>query len=181
MTNLITPLASEEVTEEMIERPTLDEPWDYVTLRDAYLELADQYDNLRTAMSAARTPDLTRADGKTGLKPCPFCGGTDVASDCNGENDFDVTCLNCKSGTISAGPSKEDRTSAIAAWNTRTPDPSTAEKREIAKEALERARLLIGLRGQNERLSDVAREGNLNEAWHILDAALAKIDGSEQG
>ena len=29
-----------------LERPTLEEPWDYATLRDAYLELADAYEDL---------------------------------------------------------------------------------------------------------------------------------------
>jgi hypothetical protein len=29
-----------------LERPTLEEPWDYSTLRDAYLELADAYEDL---------------------------------------------------------------------------------------------------------------------------------------
>lgn len=34
------------VSEELIEKPTLDDPWDYATLRDAYLELAAQYEQL---------------------------------------------------------------------------------------------------------------------------------------
>jgi hypothetical protein len=29
-----------------LERPTIEEPWDYATLRDAYLELADAYEDL---------------------------------------------------------------------------------------------------------------------------------------
>jgi hypothetical protein len=38
--------------------------------------------------------------------------------------------------------------------------------------ACDAAKVLIG--AQNDDLSEAARQSNINEAWHILDAAIAK-------
>jgi len=43
---------------------------------------------------------------------------------------------------------------------------------DAMREALERAKVLIG--AKNDGLSEAARQSNINEAWHILDAALTQ-------
>jgi Lar family restriction alleviation protein len=48
----------------------------------------------------------------TELKPCPFCGSTDVEY-----IDFYVACNRCSA----MGPSDESDIDIIKAWNTRTP------------------------------------------------------------
>lgn len=49
------------------------------------------------------------------LKPCPFCGSTDLDFDDNGENNLWVYCNNCQEeGGIGVG--KEE---AIKVWNRR--------------------------------------------------------------
>lgn len=118
------------------------------------------------------------------LLPCPFCGGSDVSSDCSGENDFDVTCWSCKAGAISCGPSKEDRASAIAAWNTRAiaamPDQSAEVERWLRAyqiafdqamdngERLQRASAeLAAAKLENEKLRNAL--GQLQDYNHALD------------
>lgn len=64
---------------------------------------------------------------ETKLKPCPFCGEVREEND---ESTYGlsigrtkvwwVSCLTC--GGVE-GPSAKTRTGAIAAWNTRAPDP----------------------------------------------------------
>ena len=44
-------------------------------------------------------------------------------------------------------------------------------------EAVEQARLLIGEGGQKDSLSEAQRQSNRNQAWHLLNNALAKARG----
>lgn len=62
------------------------------------------------------------------LLPCPFCGSGNV--DAVGSSG---TCRNCWAD----GPSRDSRTSAIAAWNARTPSRAAVRAevlREVANE-----------------------------------------------
>ena len=55
------------------------------------------------------------------LKPCPFCGGTDLYIYIDGEEflrDFEVYCAEC-GGQVSYFGTEAD---AIAAWNRRAED-----------------------------------------------------------
>lgn len=56
------------------------------------------------------------------LKPCPFCGGENIAIDRLGDQVFDVTCWDCRAGTggdVSFGPEAASRLDALKTWNTR--------------------------------------------------------------
>lgn len=67
------------------------------------------------------------------LKPCPFCGSGNV--DAVGSSG---TCRNCWAD----GPSRDSRTSAIAAWNARAPSRGAVRAeafREIADGCEEQA------------------------------------------
>jgi hypothetical protein len=46
--------------------------------------------------------------------------------------------------------------------------------------SMESAKLLIGESGQSDRFTEAQRQGNRNQAWHILNAALQQgsVDGS---
>jgi Lar family restriction alleviation protein len=56
------------------------------------------------------------------LKPCPFCGSSNVYESSNGLDSHFLNCLDCGS----EGPACKDVVSAGAAWNQRTQplDPS---------------------------------------------------------
>lgn len=53
-----------------------------------------------------------------GLKPCPFCGSTDVEIAWYGKDGEAVICIGCGG----SGSQYTDRTKAIAAWNRRVDD-----------------------------------------------------------
>lgn len=55
------------------------------------------------------------------LKPCPFCGSTDIEIAWYGKDGEAVICLGC-GGT---GSQYTDRAKAIAAWNRRVDDEHT--------------------------------------------------------
>lgn len=51
------------------------------------------------------------------LKPCPFCGGTDIRIDLEDEyNNWRIMCYNCSGRMIGYSKSR-----TITKWNTRTP------------------------------------------------------------
>lgn len=104
------------------------------------------------------------------LKPCPFCGSADIRSDCNGENDFDVTCWQCRAGTIAVGPTAEQRALAIAAWNTRV------NSHDVLVEAGGRLATVAFNLAQSNRL-DERTKAFLKEAQENWDAALAAAKG----
>ena len=49
------------------------------------------------------------------LKPCPFCGGTDLCVDQFGLEKFGVSCESADCGAI--GPERKTKDDAIEAWN----------------------------------------------------------------
>lgn len=120
------------------------------------------------------------------MKPCPFCGGSDIQS-------FairDGRKMQCKCGA-SPGPQffgPLDKPSAderlVAAWNTRTP-PTPTEGAEIVERLLARATTLEKLGQENRPLTseyDVAmvvltREHLRSAATHITtqDAELTRL------
>lgn len=57
------------------------------------------------------------------LKPCPFCGSTNISTDLVGE----IECRQC----FASGPCSEDEWTA---WNTRTPDPRIARLEKALRE-----------------------------------------------
>lgn len=59
------------------------------------------------------------------LKPCPFCGGSDVSP-----SSFDVKCMEC--GVEMPGGTER----AIAAWNRRAPSPDMREAVEALTTAV---------------------------------------------
>jgi len=75
------------------------------------------------------------------LKPCPFCGGTDLDRAGRGPMKCWVECLGC----TSEGPFGETPAAAIAAWNRRAADDDPpVTRKELAYLLLSVMRLLEG-------------------------------------
>ncbi|WP_416192969.1 Lar family restriction alleviation protein [Nitrobacter sp. TKz-YC01] len=66
------------------------------------------------------------------LKPCPFCGGSDVVCCDQGDDDFAVTCKSC--GVSSRFD--DDKSKAVAAWNTRATLQPSGDRRGAIAQAL---------------------------------------------
>lgn len=73
------------------------------------------------------------------------------------------------------GPIVGDRYLSVCMSATRLADGQLIAAAPDLLDAAERAKVLIGAR--NDNLSEVARQCNINEAWHILNAAIAKARG----
>ena len=86
------------------------------------------------------------------LKPCPFCGSENLYVHTNIE-ESDVFCPECETN----GPVHNSDAEAIAAWNTRTPDPAVLALVDAAREVY--------------RISE--RD---HVAWRKLSEALAAFD-----
>jgi len=68
------------------------------------------------------------------LKPCPFCGFTDVEPYRSGDNNHYVECPRC--GTF--GPDCDSRQEAIDVWNTRADSATLAAAVQVEREACAR-------------------------------------------
>ena len=60
------------------------------------------------------------------LKPCPFCGSSEVICSNRGDDDFAVTCKSC----WATSPFGDSREFAMTAWNTRATLSQPADARE---------------------------------------------------
>ena len=81
------------------------------------------------------------------LKPCPFCGGTDVSNWLNGKGwSVEVECQGCHSGITASWDESQERfvNQAIEIWNTR----------QIEDELNKR---IEELEAKNTRLTDAIR------------------------
>ena len=81
------------------------------------------------------------------LLPCPWCGGTDIATDAFGSSIHFAYCKDC----LADGPNGADANEAIREWNTR------AHRRDEIEERLELSNLrleLDGLADLQSRLAD---------------------------
>lgn len=96
------------------------------------------------------------------LLPCPMCGGTDIRiAHLSASPDKSVWCHSCQLRTKWCY-----RDDAIAAWNTRVPDPRIAElEAELAKSRAWRAtladtgdELLAELRDAQRRIAELEAE-----------------------
>jgi hypothetical protein len=105
------------------------------------------------------------------LLPCPMCGGTDIRiARLSASPDQSVWCHSCQLRTKWCY-----RDDAIAAWNTRVPDPRVAElEAELAKSRAWRAtladtgdELLVELRDAQRRIAEL--EAQLADARDCID------------
>jgi len=113
------------------------------------------------------------ADGVT-LLPCPMCGGTDIRiAHLSASPEQSIWCHSCQLRTKWCY-----RDDAIAAWNTRVPDPRVAElEGELAKSRAWRAtladtgdELLAELRDAQEALSTSGIGGIYDTLQDVGDA-----------
>lgn len=115
------------------------------------------------------------------LLPCPMCGGTDIRiAHLSASPDKSVWCHSCQLRTKWCY-----RDDAIAAWNTRVPDPRVAElEAELAKSRAWRAtladtgdELLAELRDAQRRIAELEAELDALKARRC--ETCAHYDGAE--
>ncbi len=110
------------------------------------------------------------------LKPCPnpWCEAAEREGDFRPQvqySNFGLVYVACTSCTM-AGPTRQHEADAIAAWNTRQPDPLVAELRETLANAWDHIQTL-----QNDISSRVYRFEELKQADAIVGADDGKYDG----
>ena len=104
------------------------------------------------------------------LKDCPFCGGVDmhVVSSCS----YRVKCHGC----FSTGPFARSRESAIAAWNSRTPDDEVVKVLEFVDDTL------IEINTSNYNHDQVCDLNHFSvEAGLAVQELLKKLKGDNHG
>jgi Lar family restriction alleviation protein len=78
------------------------------------------------------------------LKPCPFCGNTDVCVYTTRDGEHEVVCAGSNGCSSSTGHSPA-RARVVDAWNRRAPDPALAEAVAVLREIRAWRRSGVGL------------------------------------
>lgn len=136
---------------------------------------------LTDAAPGSLSPASSRNDTHEGsvgvsLLPCPFCGG-EARSHLYVRDGSKVQCTNyrCQGATTAHNPNAVEK--AIAAWNTRTPSPSTA----ALVEALDKCRAIIKFHCKPEKCCSFNGGADVFSALEAYELAVSALAAHREG